>query len=217
MSIGAVSSTDSSQSSFRNKILISTGVGAVAGGLYTAKDKHWLYKGMPSDTFVRNVSKNLRNDMTSDELKESSKVYRFVERVVDPEVEIETLKPYIRESKELSDAIKSTPEENVEQAMTRVFSQPDKSKIKQDLIDLQYKTKADKKTGRNTALKLINDNFDASAQKLVKQENTPLRVFNMIKNTAAKIQAKSILAGAAAVGAATGALALIISDVPDSK
>ncbi len=217
MSIGAVSSTDSSQSSFRNKILISTGVGAVAGGLYTAKDKHWLYKGMPSDTFERNVSKNLRKDMTSDELKESSKVYRFVERVVDPEVEIETLKPYIRESKELSDAIKSTPEENVEQAMTRVFSQPDKSKIKQDLIDLQYKTKADKKTGRNTALKLINDNFDASAQKLVKQENTPLRVFNMIKNTAAKIQAKSILAGAAAVGAATGALALIISDVPDSK
>lgn len=217
MSIGAVSSTDSSQSSFRNRILISTGVGAVAGGLYTAKDKHWLYKGMPSDTFERNVSKNLRKDMTSDELKESSKVYRFVERVVDPEVEIETLKPYIRESKELSDAIKSTPEENVEQAMTRVFSQPDKSKIKQDLIDLQYKTKADKKTGRNTALKLINDNFDASAQKLVKQENTPLRVFNMIKNTAAKIQAKSILAGAAAVGAATGALALIISDVPDSK
>ena len=217
MSIGAVSSTDSSQSSFRNRILISTGVGAVAGGLYTAKDKHWLYKGMPSDTFVRNVSKNLRKDMTSDELKESSKVYRFVERVVDPEVEIETLKPYIRESKELSDAIKSTPEENVEQAMTRVFSQPDKSKIKQDLIDLQYKTKADKKTGRNTALKLINDNFDASAQKLVKQENTPLRVFNMIKNTAAKIQAKSVLAGAAAVGAATGALALIISDVPDSK
>jgi len=216
MSINAINNADS-KTAFQNRILAATGAGALVGGVYTAKDKQYLYKGLPSDVFVRDVGRNLRKEMTSDEIMESAKVYKFVEKAVDPEVDLESLKPMIKDSKELSEAIKSNPQETIEEAITRVFSQKDTSKIKEDLLDLQYKTKSDKKTGRNTSLKLLHDNFDAGEQKLVKNKGTTEAVFNMLKNTATKIQIKTVAVGATLAGLAAGALCLIASDVPGAK
>ena len=216
MSINAVSSADS-LTALQNRVLVATGAGAVIGGAYTAKDKQYLYNGLPSDTFVKDVSENLKKEMTSEELMESAKVYRFLEKVVDPEVDLESLKPSIMDSKELSEAIKNSPDEKVEDAITRVFSQPKRSKVKEDLLNLQYKTSSDKKTGRNRSLKLLHENFDASEGKFVKSRNISESMFEMIKKTAAKIQVKSIAFGAAVAGAAAGALCLIASDIPGEK
>ena len=83
MSINRVSSTDT-RKDFKSKLLCSTAIGAVAGGGYKATRQNWLYKGLPSDSFVRETCRNLRKDMTSDELKESAKICRFLENVVDP-------------------------------------------------------------------------------------------------------------------------------------
>ena len=213
MSITAISSADPYKK-LENKILTVSGAGFAAGTAGLAFRKNWLYKGMPSDTFVKSVSKNLEKKMTSDELKESSRINKFLKSVVDPEVDLETLKPQIRDSKELSAAIKSTPEESVENAITRVFSNPDKAKVKQNLLDLQYKTVSDKKADKNTALKLIHDNYDAKAKKLVKSETASDEVFGMLKNTARKIQAKTAVVGGLVAGMAAGAFCLIASDVP---
>ncbi len=213
MSVNRVGSSNNDMSDFRNKILGSTAIGALAGGVYSATKTNWIYKGLPSDQFVRNVSTNLRKDMTSDELKESAKISKFLSDVVKPETDLETLKPQIRDSKELSEAIKSAPEEELEDAITRVFSQP-KDKVKQDLTRLQFKTKSNKKINSTTALKLINDNFDASNKKLVKNPETSEKVFNMIKSTANKIQAKSVAVASVLSGAVVGALALVVTKVP---
>lgn len=201
----------------RNRLLTAGGMGAVAGGLYTAKDKNWLYKGTPSDTFVKTVSDNMKKGMTSDELMESSKIYRFVEKAVNPSTDIEELKPLILDSKELSDAIKQHPEESVDNAISRVFSQPNKDKVRQDLLELQFKTSSNKKTGKNAAMKLVHENFDASTKRFTKSKGTSAEAFNMIKSSAKKIQLRSVAIGAAVVGAAAGAIALIASDVPDAK
>ena len=215
MSINRVSETDARRD-FKNKLLGSTIAGAIAGSGYKATQRAWIYKGLPSDTFVREVSRNLRKDMTSDELKESAKISKFLSNVVDPEVKVETLKPQILDSKELSEAIKATPDESVEDAINRVYAQP-KGKIKQDLIDLQFKTKSDKKCGRNTALKLINDNFDAKERKLVKNPETTEKIFEMIKATSNKIQTKAVAITGLITGIAAGALYMVSSDVPGEK
>ncbi|MBO6271961.1 hypothetical protein J6O48_04195 [bacterium] len=216
MSIQPVSKTDTN-SNIGSRLASATAVGAAAGGLYTAKDSHWLYKGAPSDSFVKNVKKNLKKDMTNEELLESSKIYRFVEKIVDPTTDLETLKPLIKDSKELSEAIKINKEESVDNAINRVFSQNNESKIKQDLISLQYKTTSNKKFGKSATLRLIHDNFNAKEQKLVKNNNTTEEVFNMLKRTANKVQAKAVATGAALAGLAGCTLALIFTDIPDKS
>ena len=214
MSITKISASDM-MTDLKNRILVSTGVGAVAGAVYSANQKNWLYKGLPSDTFVRETSRELRKTMNSDDLKESAKISKFVKAAIDPETNVESLRPMVLDSKELSEAIKQSPDEHIHDALKRVFTQP-KDKVRQDLVELQYKTKADKVAGRNTVLKLINDNFDASKKSLVKNENTSESMFNIIKKTADKIQTKAVAKGAAIVGCTAGALALILSDVPES-
>ena len=155
--------------------------------------------------------------MTNEELLESSKIYRFVEKIVDPTTDLETLKPLIKDSKELSEAIKINKEESVDNAINRVFSQNNESKIKQDLISLQYKTTSNKKFGKSATLRLIHDNFNAKEQKLVKNNNTTEEVFNMLKRTANKVQAKAVATGAALAGLAGCTLALIFTDIPDKS
>ena len=214
MSIDRISATDE-RLSFKNKILGSTTVGATFGGIYSAFQKNWLYKGMPSDSFVRTVSTNLGKDMSSDELKESFKINKFLADAVNPVTDVESLKDQIRGSEELSEAIKISPEEGVEDAITRIYSQP-KDKIRQDLINLQLKTKTDKKNSVSTALRLITENYDASGRRLAKNPNTPETTFNMIKTTAKRLQLKSVVIGTALAGLGAGALALVVSKVPDS-
>ena len=214
MSITKISASDK-MTDLKNRILVSTGVGAIAGGIYTANRKNWLYKGLPSDTFVKETSREIRKTMNSEDLKESAKINKFLKAAIEPETNVETLRPLIENSKELSEAIKKSPEESVQEAISRVYAQP-QDKIRQDLIKLQYKTKADKIAGRTSVLRLLNNNFDASKKTLVKSENTSESMFNIIKKTASKIQTKAVAKGAAIVGCTAGALALILSDVPDT-
>lgn len=213
MDVKAINSVEPKMT-LKNKIIASAGTGFVAGTAYIGSKKNWLYKGVPNDTFVKKIGKNLEKNMTSEELKESAKINKFLESVVDPEVKIETLKPQIRDSKELTQAIKSTPEENVENAIKRVFSNPDKSKVKEDLLELQLKTLSDKKANRNTALKLAFDNFDAKEKTLVKSKNTSEEMFGMIQKTAKKIQIKTALLGGALIGLAAAAFCLVATDIP---
>ncbi|MCM1265415.1 MAG: hypothetical protein NC200_04370 [Candidatus Gastranaerophilales bacterium] len=216
MAIKPINPSDET-SKFKTKLSVAAGAGIVAGTGYFSSKKNWLYKDAPSDTFVKQVSNNLKKDMSSEELKESSKINKFLKDVVNPEVELENLKPQIRDSKELSDAIKATPEEPIEDAITRVFSKPSKEEVKQELMNLQYKTKSDKKCSENTALKLIHDNFDAKNKKLFKSETTPEATFKMLKNTAKKIQTKAAVVGGLAGGLIAGALCLVAIDVPGSN
>lgn len=215
MSVDRISATKTNVD-FKQRILGATAAGAVAGGAYSSTKHNWIYKGLPSDSFVKEAGTALRETMTSDDLKESAKINRFLGDVVNPEIDVETLKPQIRESEELSAAIKAHPAETTEEAIARVFSKP-KEEIKQTLIDLQLKTKADKKCGSNTARQLLNKNFDAAKKKLVKHSETSDEVFTLIKSAARKIQLKTIGVTAGLVGLATGAAALILSDVPDKK
>ena len=215
MSVKNVSAADS-QSNLASKIAISATAGAIIGGGYTATKKNWLYHDMPSDTFVKQVSKNLKKDMTSDELKENYKIEKFLKDAVEPRTSTESLKAQIKDSKELSLAIKSNPSEDIDSAIERVFSQPS-DKVRDDLVNLQYKTKIDKKAGKNTARKLIMNNFDASGRKLSKHAETSENVFRMIKNTASHVQAKAVGTAAALTALGTAALALILSDVPDKN
>ena len=62
MSIDRVSSSDA-RTEFKNKLLCSTAAGALIGGGYKATRQNWIYKGLPSDTFVRETSRNFRKDM----------------------------------------------------------------------------------------------------------------------------------------------------------
>jgi hypothetical protein len=143
-------------------------------------------------------------------------IYGFLNDAVDPEVDVNSLKPRIKESSELSEAIKSNPAEEVDLAIERVFSNPDKGQVREDLINLQKKTKSDKLYGRNTAIKLVNDNFDPVGMKLKRSKNTPRVVYNMIRSTAGKIQAKAALTTGLVVGAAIAALTTVVTDV-DNK
>ena len=64
MSINAINGVNTNPNKkLENRIMVATGVGFVAGTAGVGSRKNWLYKGQPSDTFVKNVSNNLaKND-----------------------------------------------------------------------------------------------------------------------------------------------------------
>lgn len=196
----------------KTRLYTAAGVGAVLGTGYTASKKNWLYKDSPSDTFVKNVSNNLEAVITPQQRREASIINSFLNSVVDPEVDVQTLKPQIKASKELSEAIKSHPAEDVDAAIGRVFAESDSAKLKDNLLELQSKTKSDKLFGRNAALKLVHQNYDVDTKTLRKAENTSEQVFNMIKSSARKIQVKSAVVGALVTGAVAAALTLVFTN-----
>lgn len=216
MSINPVGQYDA-LNNYNKNLSISTAIGAGAGVVYGFAKPGWLYKGMPSDTFVKQVSKELKRGMTSDELKEAEQINKFLFAVVEPETDLESLKPMIKNSKELSNAIKSSPSESIDEALARVYSNPDKDSLRKQLLNLQNKTFSDKKSDKNSSLKLIYENFDAKNKTLVKSENTTDSAFSILKKAATKVKAKS-LAVASGVAALIGAAAyLIVADVPENK
>lgn len=202
-----------SNSDLRNRIVVASTTSAVAGTAYTATKKNWLYKNNPSDVFVKKVSKHLEENATPEQRREASIINGFVRSVVDPEVDVQTVKPQIKASKELSEAIKSNPAEDVDSAIERVFSEPDTTKLKENLLNLQNNTKSDKLFGRNAALKLVHDNFDAEKQVLKKNPNTSESLFKMMKSTAKVMQAKTAVVGGVVTGAVAAALTLVFTDV----
>ncbi len=209
MSIRRVDST----SDLKNRIVVASTSSAVVGTAYTATKKNWLYKNNPSDVFVKKVSKHLEENATPEQRREASIINSFVRSVVDPEVDVQTVKPQIKASKELSEAIKSNPAEDIDVAIERVFAEPDTTKLKDNLLNLQNKTKSDKLFGKNTALKLVHDNFDAEKQVLKKNPNTSEALFKMMKSTAKVMQAKTAVVGGVVTGAVAAALTLVFTDV----
>lgn len=209
----AISRVESNTPNVKTELYTVAGVGAVIGSAATVSNKAWLYRGMPNDTFVKQVSENLDKKLTPKEQIESRLINSFLHSVVDSEVDVQTLKPNIRASKELSEAIKSYPEENVEEALNRVFAEPDEAKLRENLLLLQEKTKSDKKAGRNTALKLVHDNFDSKKKVLSKSEGTSAEVFNMLKATAKKMQVKSVAFGALVASGIVTASAIVFTDI----
>ena len=216
MSVGKVSNSDSNFG-IGSKIATAAATGAVLGGGYMASTPRWLDKNVPSDTFIKNVSDSMKQDLPKTELLESVKINKFLKAATDPNTRAVDLKPMILDSKELSEAIKQNENETVEVAIERVFSQKDESKIKRDLLNLQYKTKSDKKANRNAATNLIFKNLDTKTKKLVKSEDTAERTFQMLKKSAAKVQANAIAKGALLTGVIAGAIGLMMVDVPDEK
>ncbi len=206
-----------SSSDLKNRLLTAAGIGGATGTVYSATKKNWLNNDSPSDVFVKKVSDNLEQSITPQQRREASIINSFVNSAVDPEVDLNNLKPQIRASKELSEAIKSNPAEDVEVAIERVFAEPDKAKLKDSLVNLQSKTKSDKLFGKNTALKLVHQNFDADSLTLKKHSNTSEEVFKMIKSTAKKIQVKSAVVAGVATGAAAAALTFLFSDIDNIK
>lgn len=202
-----------SNSDLKNRIVVASTTSAVAGTAYTATKKNWLYKNNPSDVFLKKVSKHLEENATPEQRREASIINSFVRSVVDPEVDVKTVKPQIKASKELSEAIKSNPAEDIDVAIERVFAEPDTAKLKDNLLNLQDKTKSDKLFGKNTALKLVHDNFDAEKQVLKKNPNTSESLFKMMKSTAKVMQAKTAVVGGVVTGAVAAALTLVFTDV----
>ena len=202
-----------SNSDLKNRIMVASTTSAVAGTAYTATKKNWLYKNNPSDVFVKNVSNHLEANVTPEQRREASIINSFVRSVVDPEVDVQTVKPQIKASKELSEAIKSNPAEDVDAAIERVFSEPDTTKLKENLLNLQNNTKSDKLFGRNAALKLVHENFDAEKQVLKKNPSTSDGLFKMMKSTARGMQAKSSVVAGVVTGAVAAALTLVFTDV----
>lgn len=202
-----------SNSDLKNRIVVASTTSAVAGTAYTATKKNWLYKNNPSDVFVKKVSNHLEANVTPEQRREASIINSFLRSVVDPEVDVQTVKPQIKASKELSEAIKSNPAEDIDVAIERVFAEPDTAKLKDNLLNLQNKTKSDKLFGKNTALKLVHDNFDAEKQVLKKNPNTSESLFKMMKSTAKVMQAKTAVVCGVVTGAVAAALTLLFTDV----
>ena len=202
---------------FKNRVYTSGAVGSVIGAAYTSTKKNWLTNNRPSDVFIKSVSRNLEEALTPQQRQEASIINSFVKAVVDPSTDLETVKPQIRASQELTEAIKSHTSEDVNVAIERVFAEPDKAVLKNNLLDLQSKTKSDKLFGKNTALKLVNDNFDEKNLQLRKHKNTAEKTFNMIKSTARNVQIKSVLTGAAVVGLVASTLTFVFFNDKSTK
>ena len=216
MSINRINESDSFKTYKRN-FVISAVVGGGAGAAIRARKPAWLSKGEPSDAFVKQVSKELRNNMSPEDRVEADKINRFYRTAIDPEVNIEGLKPMLRDSRELSQAIMTNPGETLDEATERVFSNPNRNELREEVLGLQMKTVADKKANKNTATRLIADNFNPSEMKLVKSESTTDEMFAIVKKAASKVKTKAIVV-AASVGALAGAAVyLFAADIPGSK
>lgn len=213
----SVSRVEQNNPNVKARLLSSFGIGAVVGSSAMATRKAWLFKDAPSDVFIKKVSKNLEKQVPAHECAEAIMINNFVKNAVDPEVNVQTLKPQILASKELSEAIKSHPAEDVKVAIERVFAEPDNAKLRESLINLQLKTKSDKKFGTNVALKLVHENYDAKNKVLKQSQNTSDDVFKMLTSTAKKIQIKSaVVGGLVLAGVATAMTIVFTNTLPSS-
>ena len=201
---------------YRHNLSASAIVGTGLGALYSWFKPGLLTDQVPSDTFVKQVSKELRKDLTPEELFEAEKINKFFSSVVDPEVNVYSLKPMIKNSRELSSAIKISDVETIDEAITRVFSNNNVEDLKKELLGLQLKTVVDKKADKYAATKLIFENMNAD-KKIFKSESISEKMFSMLKKAALKVKAKN-LSAMAMVGAIAGSAAYIVAaDTPENS
>ena len=215
MSVNSISSADPTKK-FRNNVIGATVAGGALSGIYAATKKNYIKNGVPTDFFVKGVALRLSIKMKPKQFRESRMINNFLQKAVDPEVNVSDLIPLIHKSEELSEAVKATPEETVFDALKRIYSQSE-DKIRKDLIDLQMKTKSNKKNSLSTAKEFIMKNYDPVTKKFVQSSDTTQGIFKMIKRTALSGQIKLVEAATIAGAVVAGALALIVCDYPDKK
>lgn len=186
--------------------LIGAGIGAVEG--YARKS--WIKNDQPTDKFIKQVSKGLTNNLTESEHVELNKVNSFFEALVDPKTNVDSLRGRIEDSTELTNAISKNDGETAKDALDRIFSNPDKNAVKQDLQLMQDKTTVDKKVNKYGAKAVILENFDSANKKLSKSENTSKETFKVLIKAAKKIKLNTAVAHTAIGGVLLGITGLLI-------
>lgn len=165
-------------------------IGAALGAVEGFTRKSWLStKGEPSDSFVKNVSKEMQKALKPEEQSEVTKVNKFFEALLDYRTEPSELRERIEKSKELSNAVIKKEGETTQTALDRIFAQ-DKPLLKQELRDLQNRTTIDKKVDLHAAKQLVKTNFDASAKKFKRSADTSKEMFSVIKKSMQNVRLK---------------------------
>lgn len=187
-------------------LLIGAGVGAIDGFCR----KSWIAKGRPSDSFVKNVSKGLETTLKPEEHKEFNKINSFFKDLIHYKVNVDNMRSRIEESTELSNAVNKKEGETTKNALDRIFSNPDKNAVKEELRNLQTRTIVDKKVDTTAAEAIITKNFDATNKKLKKAEGTSDEVFKILKKSAKSLNKSTAIKHTVIGGVLAGTLGLLV-------
>lgn len=196
MSISSVNPANNNSKSIRQKT-IDKGqqgfvLGATIGAIEGFSRKSWLKGDKPSDTFVKQVSKQMEKTLEPKEKSELTKVNKFFEALLDYRTEPSELRQRIEKSSELSNAILKNDGETTEKALDRIFAQ-DKSVLKKELRELQDRTVVDKKVNLNAAKSLVNKNFNPKTKAFEKANETTKEAFSLIQKAIQKTRIKTAI------------------------
>ena len=187
-------------------IVIGAGVGAIEG----FSRKTWISKGSPSDSFIKVVSKGLETTLTPEEHKEFGKVNSFFKNLIHYKADVHSMRNQIEDSTELSNAVNKKEGETTKDALDRIFANPDKTAVKNELMDLQNRAKIDKKVDTYAAKDIANKNFDKTAQKLKKAEGTSDEVFKILRKSAKQLNKNTAVQHTIIGAVLAGTLGLLI-------
>ena len=213
MSISSVNTAPQNPKSIRQKtiekgqqgFILGAGIGAIEG--FTRKS--WLKGDKPSDTFVKQVSKQMEKTLEPNEKSELTKVNKFFEALLDYRSEPDELRQRIEKSNELSNAIIKQEGETTEKALDRIFAQ-DKPMLKKELRELQDRTVVDKKVNINAAKRLVNKNFNQKTKAFEKANETTKEAFSIIKKAITKTRIKTAVKDTVVGGVLVGIAGMLI-------
>lgn len=213
--VKAIGATDSIKTKTVRQRTIDDGnrglvIGAAIGGIEGFSRKSWLTKGHPSDSFIKNVSKGLETTLKPEEHKEFNKINSFFKDLTHYKVNVDNMRSRVEESTELSNAVNKKEGETTKDALDRIFSNPDKNAVKEELRNLQTRTVIDKKVDTTAAETIITKNFDATNKKLKKAEGTSDEVFKILKKSAKSINKTTAIKHTVIGAVLAGTLGLLV-------
>lgn len=222
MVVKAISSADNNRVQTVHQKTVSDGVkgfmiGTGAGLIEGYARKSWLTKDAPSDTFVKKVSKDLETTLQPQEHKELEKVNAFFKQLTNYRTDIYEMRGRIEDSTELTNALNKHEGESTKDALDRIFSNPDKLQVKQELRDLQNRTQVDKKVSIYTARKITNANFDTKTKSLKQTAGTSDEVFDILKSVARRIKVKTAVQHGVIGGFLVGTAGLLLGAQVNNK
>lgn len=215
--VGSVSSINSANKtntkSIRQKtidkgqqgLILGAGIGAIEG--FTRKS--WLKNDKPSDSFVKQVSKEMEKTLEPKEKSELTKVNKFFEALLDYRTEPDELRQRIEKSSELSNAVIKKEGETTEAALDRIFKQ-DKPELKKELRHLQERTVVDKKVNIYAAKNLVKKNFNKETKNFEKANETSKEAFSIIKKAIKRTRIKTAIKDTAVGGILLGIGGMLI-------
>lgn len=187
------------------------GIGATIGAVEGYTRKSWITKkNAPTDTFVKNISKGLESTLKPEETKELEKVKMFFRQLVNYRTDVHEMRQRVEKSTELTNALNKKKGETTKDALDRIFSNPDRLAIKQELRDLQKRTVVDKKVDIYKARELAVSNIDTKSRTLKKSSGTSDEVFKVIKAAAKKIKVKTAYQHTMVGGVLAGTVGLLV-------